>query len=139
MPALSRSTCLPKLFAVLLALMTLSEFAIAAEFPYDQELLLDVAPMRGSKRVPSFEVDAKGNGAIELWCSTVPAQFIVAGDTLTIMTKPSTNTNMECDPDRMRADNDLLDALHAVTGWRMEDTVLTLTGAEDLRFRLSTH
>ena len=121
----------------MLALVLSVTAALAADFPYDQELLLDAAPMRGSKRVPSLEVGAKGEASIDLWCNTVPAQLVVAGDTITILT--GTMTKKQCEAERMQADDALLAALQDVTGWRMGATVLTLSGSRELRFRLSTH
>ena len=45
--------------------------AAAAEtrFPYDSELIMDVQPMRGSKRIPNMDVDSKGTIALEM-CAT---------------------------------------------------------------------
>jgi hypothetical protein len=40
---------------------------------------------------------------------------------------------------RGRADEDLLRALRGVANWRIEDSVLVLTGRETLRFRIHTN
>src|SRR5690242_3953500 len=62
--------------------------ARAAEqaFPYGRELMLDVPPMKGSKRVPMLEIDEKGLADIDLWCDSVKGQMVVAGDTVTVLT-----------------------------------------------------
>jgi heat shock protein HslJ len=127
---------------VVLATLTLiplagSAGAAEAEFPYGQELLLDAPAMKGGKRVPSFEVDSNGRGSVDLWCNSVTAQFVVAGDTVTILT--GAKTDRRCDPERMRADEDMLAALLQVTNWRRHDDVLILQGGRSLRFRPATN
>jgi heat shock protein HslJ len=111
--------------------------AQADGFPFGRELLLDAAPMRGSKKVPLLDIGESGTAEIELWCNSVKAQLVVAGDTITIITgEPSAR---QCPPDRARADEALLAALTDVTGWRMERSALVLTGSRTLRFRLPTN
>src|SRR5262245_37730569 len=94
--------------------------AAAAErgFPFGSELMMDVKPMRGSKRVPMLVIGAQGETSIEAWCNTVKAQMVVAGDTVTILTGGA--TEQQCAADRMRGDEELLDALTQVTNWRRE-------------------
>ncbi len=46
----------------------------AEEFPFDQELILDTAPMPPAKRVPVLTVEPNGNATIDLWCKTVRAR-----------------------------------------------------------------
>jgi len=46
----------------------------ADQFPFDQELVLDAAPMRPAKRVPILSVTPDGNASIDLWCKTVTAR-----------------------------------------------------------------
>jgi heat shock protein HslJ len=106
-------------------------------FPFDSELLLDVAPMRGSKRVPSLDIGSNGAAEIFLWCDTVKAQLVVAGDTITVITGPL--TGQQCPADRMRADQDLLAALAQATNWRREGDALVLAGGKTIRFRLQTN
>ena len=48
-------------------------------FPFDRELMLDVAPMPGSKRVPIIEIDANGAASIDLWCASLRGQASVGG------------------------------------------------------------
>ncbi len=125
--------------AVLVALSLFAGrgFAAQTEFPYASELLLEAAPMRGSKRVPIIEVDPSGEASIDLWCASVRAQFVIAGDTLTIV--PGEKSEQDCAPERMRADEELLATLQEITGWRRRDDLLVLDGPRPLRFRLSTH
>lgn len=106
-------------------------------FPYDRELLLDVAPMAGSKRVPSLEISGTGGAVIDLWCASARGQFVFAGETLTIIVGPLTSP--ECAPDRAKADTELVDALTQVTNWRRQGPVVILTGPKDLRYRLATN
>jgi len=113
--------------------------AVAAEraFPFGSELMLDVAPMKGSKRVPSLEIDAQGVAQIDLWCNSVNGQMVVAGDTITILT--GNKTDRSCPPERAQADDDVLAALTGVTNWRREGDILTLIGSRTMRFRVQTN
>ena len=70
------------------------------EFPFDGELILDVRPMPGSKRIPNMDIDAKGAIVVEMWCNRVDGQMVVAGDTITVMTGPS--TDRPCTPNGPR-------------------------------------
>jgi heat shock protein HslJ len=106
-------------------------------FPFGRELIMDADPIRGSRRVPNMEIDARGAVDMEMWCNRMRAQFIVAGDTLTVLTGPS--TERACSPAQQKADADLMAALQQVTGWRREGTSLTLTGGQPLRFRVPTN
>jgi heat shock protein HslJ len=109
----------------------------AEGFPFGRELLLDASPLRGSKKVPILDIGDAGAAEIELWCNSVKAQLVVAGDTITIITGEA--SARQCAPDRARADEDLLAALNNVTNWRMERTALVLTGTRTLRFRVPTN
>ena len=121
--------------AAVLSVATTAIFA--AEFPFDSELMLDVRPMKGSKRVPTMEVAADGRAAIELWCNSVEGQIVVVESSISVMTgKP---TDRQCDPARMRGDEDLLAALLQATSWSRDGNVVTLRGAKTLRFRQPTN
>jgi heat shock protein HslJ len=114
--------------------------ADAAErgFPYNSELMMDAKPMRGSKRVPMLVIRAQGEATIEGWCNDVKAQFVVAGDTLTILTGAS--TEQQCPAERMRADEELMAVIMDITHWRREGDLLTLRGGKTpLRFRTMTN
>jgi heat shock protein HslJ len=111
--------------------------AAQSDFPFGQELMLDVKPMKGSKRVPMLEIDDKGIAEIDLWCNSVKGQLVVAGDTITIIT--GDKTARTCPPERAQADDEVLGALNEVTNWRREGDVLVLIGARTMRFRLQTN
>jgi heat shock protein HslJ len=133
-----RPGALPGFFAVALLLTGVVQ-AVAAErgFPYDQELMLDASPMKGSKRVPMLDIGPTGEASIEMWCNTVKVQLVVASDTITVVS--GAKTDRQCTPDRMRGDDDLLAFLEQITNWRREGDLLTLRGSRSMRFRLSTH
>jgi len=116
---------------------TANAVALDREFPFGRELLLDAAPMKGSKRVPSLDIADNGRADIDLWCNSVKGQMVVAGDTITILT--GEKTERSCAPERMRGDEEVLAALTEVTNWRREGDLLILTGARTLRFRLPTN
>ena len=113
--------------------------AVAAErgFPEDSTLLLDAKPMKGSKRVPILQVESNGEASVDLWCNRVPARLVVVDDTITILL--GSPTAGQCDPERMRADEDLMAALQQVSTWRLQDDLLLLQGERTLRFRISTN
>jgi heat shock protein HslJ len=123
--------------AALVATGVVGLAAAQSSFPFDHELLLDTAPMKGSKRVPSLDIKADGAAEIVLWCNTVKAQLVVAGDTITVITGPSTGP--QCPPERIRADEDLMAALTQATNWRRDGDLLILTGGKTVRFRLQTN
>jgi heat shock protein HslJ len=126
------------LAALVAAALSPAAKAQAEAFPFGSELRLDVAPLRGSKKVPILDIGDGGSAEIELWCNAVKAQLIVAGDTVTIITGEA--STRQCAPDRARADEDLLAALNGVTNWRMEPSALVLTGgSRTLRFRTQTN
>jgi heat shock protein HslJ len=123
--------------AVCAVAMSAAARAVEQAFPFGHELLLDVPPMKGSKRVPMLDIDEKGLADIDLWCSTVKGQMVVAGDTITILT--GEKTDRSCPPERMQADDDVLAALNEVTTWRRDGDVLVLIGTRTMRFRLQTN
>ena len=124
--------------AVSLTALTLDRPLAAAEgFPFDQELLLDAKPMRGSKRVPTLDIRANGEVLIDLWCNSVQGQLVVAADTITVMTGP--RTDRSCPPERLRGDEEVLFALQQVTNWRREGDALVLMGPQSLRFYRATN
>src|SRR5262249_10660041 len=113
--------------------------AIAQPFPFGSELRLDAAPMRGSKKIPVLDIKENGTAEIDLWCNSVKAQLVVAGNTITIITGEL--PARQCPPDRARADEELLAALNQAVNWRMDDAALVLTGtdAKTLRFLVQTN
>jgi heat shock protein HslJ len=118
---------------------TLAWPAFAGEqgFPFARELMLDVAPMRGSKRVPIIEIAENGAATIQLWCASTRGQVSVDNDSITIVADQASPT--QCEPERQTRDDNLLAALAQVTGWRRQGDVIEFLGATKLRFRLMTN
>lgn len=108
-----------------------------SNFPFGQELLLDVKPLRGSKRVPSLEIAANGATTIDLWCNRVQSQIVVTGATISILRGPV--IVRECAPERVARDDALLEALLQATGWKRQGNIVILEGARRLRFRIATN
>jgi heat shock protein HslJ len=111
--------------------------ALAAEFPYDREMLLDAKPLPGSKRVPILEIGADGRAQVDLWCRSGLAQAAISGEAITFTLGPLREEG--CTPERNARDEEMIAALTRVTQWRTEDDVVILSGPMDLRFYLSTH
>lgn len=123
--------------AVLACIAMATDLAAETGFPFGSELFLDARPMRGSKRIPNMDVDAKGVIALEMWCNRVEGQLVVAADTITVMTGQT--TDRQCPPEQVRGDADLLSALGEVTNWRREGDLLLLIGPRTLRFQVPNH
>jgi heat shock protein HslJ len=129
-----------------LLLLLASGISVAADqFPFDQELLLEAAPMRPAKRMPILTVAPDGNATIDLWCKTVPARVEITDATIKIEPGPLPEglpemmSGGQCTPARMQADDDMLAALAQVTAWRKEGPALVLVGPKTLKFRPSDH
>src|SRR6478609_1500008 len=109
-----------RMAAMALSLMLAGAFVSNAvgdtSFPYGLDLLLDAQPMKGSKRVPIVEIDEDGTAIIDLWCDRVEGRAQVSGDTITIV--PTSRAGANCPADRAQADDDMIDVLQQVTGWR---------------------
>ena len=126
--------------AVLLASAVLWPALASEPFPFGTELMLDAAPMRGSKRVPMIEVEDNGTASIDLWCASLRGQATVGDASIVIVPGPVGDTPMpSCQPERQARDADLLAALAAVTGWRRSGEVVELSGPTPLRFRVPTN
>lgn len=106
-------------------------------FPFDRELVLDTAPMRGSKRVPILQIDQNGVASIDLWCASGHGQANVGENTISIVAEPVEAA--ECAAERQSRDQNLLAALAQVTNWRRRGDVIELLGAMTLRFRLMSN
>ena len=125
--------------AALLVLIATTGAALAQqqEFPDEGILILDVDPMPGSKRIPNMEIVGDGKIALEMWCNRVEGQFVIAGDTITVMIGQP--TDRPCSSERAQGDADLLAALNGVTNWRRDGDFVLLTGPKALRFRVPTN
>ena len=112
--------------------------ATETSFPFGSELMLDVAPMPGSKRIPMIEIEENGAASIDLWCASVEGQANV-GDDDTITIVAGALPQAQCTPERQSRDDNLMAALSQVTKWRRNGEVIELLGAATLRFRLLTN
>ena len=120
-----------------LILLAAGPAVLAAEFPENTTLLLEAKPMKGSKKVPILQIDTKSKAAFDLWCTRVPAEFVVVGDTVTILL--GTPARQQCDAERMDADEDLLASLQAVSTWSRQGDLVIFEGERPLRFRIATN
>jgi hypothetical protein len=126
-----------RLAAAAVAISLTPAMASDRGFPFDRELMLDAAPMPGSKRIPILEIDDNGAASIDLWCVSLRGQANVGADTISIVPGPAQPA--QCAPDRQSGDDNLLAALAQVTNWRRQGDVIELIGATTLRFHLMTN
>ncbi len=144
--------CLCRRFVCWLAMILVSAAlwpAAAGEgFPFGSELMLDAAPMHGSKRVPMLEIEDDGTASIDLWCTSLHAQATITDDSITIVPgqpaslipgQPVGDAQAQCDPDQQAGDVTLLSELAQVTKWRRSGDRVELSGGATLRFRLMTN
>jgi hypothetical protein len=111
--------------------------AAESAFPFGTELMLDVEPLYGSKRIPMIEIEDDGTATIDLWCASVHASATVGESSITIVAEPAEEA--QCTPERQTGDQDLLTALSQVTSWRRTGEVIELAGPTTLRFRQMTN
>jgi hypothetical protein len=131
--------------AALAAILSSGIATAVDQFPFEQELLLDAAPMRPGKRMPILTVESNGNANIDLWCKTVSARVDISGSTIKIEPGPLPEGLPEmlsagqCTPERIKADEKLLADFAQVTAWQRENGGIVLLGATQLKFRPSDH
>ena len=125
--------------AIAAVLLGLSAPGRAADnaFPFGTELMLDVEPLYGSKRIPMIEIQDDGSATIDLWCASVHASATVGDGSITIVAEAPAPA--QCTPERATGDADLLGALAQVTSWRRDGEVVELIGPTTLRFRAMTN
>ena len=126
-----------RLCAVLLQIGLSTAPASAQSFPFDQEMLLEVKPLPGSRRVPMMEVHPNGRASVDLWCHSAVAEIAITGNEVKftfVSAKPE-----NCTPERIELDQAMAKALLEVTGWRRKDDIVELVGPTTFRFRISTH
>ena len=145
--------CLCRRFACWLAMILISAAlwpaAAGESFPFGSELMLDAAPIHGSKRIPMLEIEDDGTASIDLWCESLHAKATITDDSITIVPgqpaslipgQPAGNdAQAECDPDQQASDATLLSELGQVTKWRRNGDLVELSGGATLRFRLMTN
>jgi heat shock protein HslJ len=122
---------------LLLGCSLLPASASDSAFPFGSELMLDAAPMHGSKRIPMIEIEEDGAAAIDLWCASANGQATISAESITIV--PGAVRDAQCEPARQDSDATLLAALAQVTSWRRNGDLLELVGATTLHFRLMTN
>ena len=136
------------LFALCIATAAVWPAGAGEPFPFGSELMLDAAPMPGSKRIPMLEVEDDGTASIDLWCTSLRGEATVTDDSITIVPgqpaslipgQPAGDAQAPCDPDRQASDATLLTALAQVTTWRRSGDLVELSGVATLRFRLMTN
>jgi hypothetical protein len=106
-------------------------------FPFGTELMLDIEPLYGSKRIPMIEIQDDGTATIDLWCASAHASATVGESSITIVAEPPEPA--QCTPERQSGDATLLAALSQVTNWRRDGDVIELIGPTTLRFRAMTN
>ena len=106
-------------------------------FPFGSELALDAAPLPGTKRVPTIEIDQDGAAAFNRWCARATGSATVTDDAIAIT--PTKALPSQCAPERISQDAALLAALSQVTNWRRNGEIIEFLGATNLRFRLMTN
>jgi hypothetical protein len=122
--------------AVLLDPLGLARAADSA-FPFGTELMLDVEPLYGSKRIPMLQIEDNGTATIDLWCASAHASATVGETSITIVAEPVEPA--QCTPERQAGDETLLTALSQVTTWRRNGEVIELVGPTTLRYREMTN
>jgi hypothetical protein len=126
---------------VLVAVALLSPLGLAraadSAFPFGTELMLDVEPLYGSKRIPMLQIEDNGTATIDLWCASVRAQATVGETSITIVAEPAEPA--QCTPERQSGDETLLTALSQVTTWRRNGEVIELIGPTTLHYREMTN
>ena len=136
MPLLRWRSALCFAFAVL-AGSFMPALANETSFPFGSALVLDAAPLPGTKRVPMIEIEEDGDASFYLWCASARGSANVGQDTISLM--PTTALPSQCTPDQISRDADLLAQLSQMTGWHRQGDEVDLTGTATLRFRLMTN
>lgn len=132
-----RWLCVSYLVCVIVSSSLVQAPANDGGFPFDRELMLDAAPIRGSKRIPILEIAEDGAASIQLWCTDVRGQANVAANSITIVAGDAPPA--QCAPERQSGDANLLAALAQVTAWRRRGDVIEFLGATTLRFHLMSN
>jgi len=120
-----------------IAMMLGATTVLAAEFPFERELLLEAKPLPGSKRVPMLEITRDGRAIVDLWCRSGEARVRIEDDMIEFTLGAMREEG--CTPERTQRDEALASALGKVMSWSMEDDVLVLIGPTELRYALSSH
>jgi hypothetical protein len=125
------------ILATVMCAVAATALAADAEFPFDQELLLETQPQPGSKRLPGIEVQSDGWATIDLWCASVRGRVQVEGSAISIV--PHSANLGSCSEESLREDAAMLEVLIKVTTWRREGDAVVLIGPQTFRYRVSSH
>ena len=125
--------CRMFLLAAGASLVAIGSAAAQKAFPFDAELRLEARPLPGSKRVPWLQFSGDGAVEIDLWCARGRGRAVIVEKTLTIV--PVSLRDDQCPQDRLNLDQEFLEKLTQVTGWRWEGAILVLDGPQPLRWR----
>lgn len=131
-----RRWCVPALAVAAIAFADAAP-AQAQSFPFDQEMLLEVKPLPGSRRVPMMEVHPDGKATVDMWCHSAVAQFTIAGNEVKIEFVSAKPEN--CTPERIELDQAMAKAMLEITQWRRKNDIVEFVGPTTFRFRISTH
>ncbi len=130
-------------FACAVLLLLSGATTAADSFPFEQTLMLEGRPMPPVKRMPILVVEPNGDATIGLWCKTVRGRVVVTDSGIHIEPGPLPEelpqymASGQCTDERMKADQDMLDALMQVTGWQRKGGVIVLNGVQPMKFRPS--
>jgi hypothetical protein len=136
MSGLLRAGCMAVLAAAAVVFVAAAP-AAAQSFPYDQEMLLEVKPLPGSRRVPMIEVHPDGKASVDMWCHSAVAQITITGNDVKIEFVSAKPEN--CTPERIELDQALAKAMLEITQWRRKNDIVEFVGPTSFRFRISTH
>src|SRR5260370_32462666 len=103
---LARFVC--GLFAFVFA-MWIAPAPASEPFPFGTALMLDAAPLRGSKRIPMIEIQENGMASIDLWCASARAPATIGDNSISIV--PGDLQSPQCDARRHSRDDNLLAAM----------------------------
>jgi hypothetical protein len=121
------------LLCAVVATLAWPAFASEQAFPFARELMLDVAPMRGSSACRSSVAD-NGAAVIQLWCASTSGQASIDKDSITIT---AGQVRRQCEPGGKPATIIARGAArHELAPSRR---VIEFIGATTLRFRLMTN
>jgi len=136
MSGMLRAWCMSALAAAAIVSVAAAP-AGAQSFPFDQEMLLEVRPLPGSRRVPMIEVHPDGKASVDMWCHSAVAQITITGNNVKfdfVSAKPE-----NCTPERIELDQKMAKELLEVTQWRRKNDIVEFVGPTTFRFRISTH
>ena len=110
---------------------------VGRQFPFDQEFLLDAAPMRPGNACRSCSLSQTAMQRLIFGANLCPRAIEISDMTMKIEAGPLPEglpdmlSAGQCTPERMQADQELLATLTQVTGWQRENEGIVLLGPTD--------